>query len=251
MSPMSCQARVLGAEYPLEGPLNGETFHTTTFCGKFAQKRIKISDDNHASCNDCFRRYTSQKEWYGWMDCEYPPEAKVVGSHAFYRAQGKVHVAKLPAQMCPLGGCATCWRTSFKRTSCQTCETELCRACASVALTGDKGDFCKRCVPKAAPKAAQEQQGLSDEFAKLSLASAGGAAAATSGEPKVKAPPKPKVTLDYPIRTDIAKLSVDELRALHTNLVTWMKEYQNKFPRLLVPYYSYRIRLEALLLQKK
>ena len=228
---MSCQARILGAEYPLEG----DTFHTTTFCGKFAQKRIQIGDDTRSCCNDCFRRYTSQKEWYGWMDCAYPPDARVVGSQAFFRAHGKpVAVAKLPAQKCPLGGCATCWRMSFERTTCQTCAIELCRACASVALTGDKGDFCKRCVPK--PKKEELEVEISEQFAQLSLSSAApGAGAGVTGEPKVKAAPKPKVTLDYPIRTDIAKLSAEELRALHSPLVAWMKEYQNKFPRLLVP----------------
>ena len=239
---MSCQARILGAEYPLEGT-KGVPFHTTTFCGKFATKRIKMGEDTQSCCNDCFRRYTSQNDWYGWTDCAYPPDARVVGSQAFFRAHGKpVAVAKLPAQKCPLGACATCWRTSFERTTCQTCDIGLCRACASVALTGDKGDFCKRCVPK--PKKEELEVEISEHFAQLSVSSA-------AGEPKVKATPKPKVTLDYPIRTDIAKLSADELRALHSPLVTWMKEYQNKFPRLLVPYYSYRMRIEALLLQKK
>jgi len=241
---MSCQARILGPEYPLEG----ETFHTTTFCGKFAQKRIKIGEDTMSSCNDCFRRYTSQKEWYGWMDCAYPPEAKVVGSQAFFRAHGKpVAVAKLPAQKCPLGGCATCWRTSFERTSCQTCEIGLCRACASVALTGDKGDFCKKCVPKPKAKAAQEQleADLSSQFAQLSVSAPG--PGAVSGEPKAK----PKVTLDYPIRADIAALSPDELRALHPPLLAFIKQYKTTYPKLLIPYYVYRMKIEALLLEKK
>jgi hypothetical protein len=63
--------------------------------------------------------------------------------------------------------------------------------------------------------------------------------------------PKPKPTLDYPIRDDIASLSLEELRDIRQKLVVWMKEYQNKYPRLLVPYYRYRIKMDALILQKK
>lgn len=245
---MSCQARILSAEYPLEGV--SPPFHTTTFCGKVAKKRLNLGEDVQTSCDDCFRRYASGKEWYGWMDGTYPPEARVVGSQAFYLCHGKpVVVAKLPSQV-KIDGCATCWRTSFKRTTCQTCDIELCRACASVPPAPHVGDFCKTCVPKwnqkaepkaepqaepeAEPKAEpKDEVDLCAEFAQLKL------------EPQQ--PP----TLTYPIRDDIKGLSVEELMALHTPLVAWMKEAQTKIPRRMVPYYRYRMRIEALVLQKK
>jgi hypothetical protein len=63
--------------------------------------------------------------------------------------------------------------------------------------------------------------------------------------------PAKKKSLDYPIREDIASLSLDELKALHASLVVWMKENQTKYPRLIVPYYRYRMKLEALMIQKK
>jgi hypothetical protein len=66
-----------------------------------------------------------------------------------------------------------------------------------------------------------------------------------------EAKPKSKKALDYPIREDIASLSLDELKALHVPLVAWMKENQTKYPRLIIPYYRYRMRLEALMIQKK
>jgi hypothetical protein len=66
-----------------------------------------------------------------------------------------------------------------------------------------------------------------------------------------KPKPNAKPTLDYPIRDDIASLSLEELRDIRQKLVVWMKEYQNKYPRLLVPYYRYRIKMDALILQKK
>jgi hypothetical protein len=55
----------------------------------------------------------------------------------------------------------------------------------------------------------------------------------------------------YPIETDLVNRSLEELRELHTNLMRWMKGEGSKYPRLLVPYYKYRIRLEGLLINKK
>jgi hypothetical protein len=74
---------------------------------------------------------------------------------------------------------------------------------------------------------------LSNSFAKL----------------RIKIPAKKESM--YPIETDLANLSLDELRELHTNLMRWMKGEGSKYPRLLVPYYKYRIRLEGLLINKK
>jgi hypothetical protein len=94
-------------------------------------------------------------------------------------------------------------------------------------------------VPEAEPEVepeaiAEQEQELVTAFEKMTIAEQ-----------------KPKPTLDYPIRDDIASLSLEELRDIRQKLVVWMKEYQNKYPRLLVPYYRYRIKMDALILQKK
>jgi hypothetical protein len=258
--PMSCQARVLGQEYPMEG----DTFHTTTACGKTMNKRLTLGDDVHYACNDCFHRYTSQSSWYGWMDHDYPPEAKVVGSLAFYKSHGTpVAIAKLPTQKAPLGSCATCWRSSFKRTHCQTCAIELCRACASVPPVGTpRGDFCKKCVPKpwkdalltpaADPVAAAADPVPTPVPVPVTEAQVDPVDALTTKLSKLEIHEKPKAPkLDYPIHPEIASLSLEELMLLKEPLVVWMKQFQNKYPRLMVPYYRYRMRIEALILQKK
>lgn len=278
---MSCEARVLGPASALPG------FHTTKSCTQIAKKRLIIADDPHRSCDDCFRRYTTGTEWYGWFDGPYPPKAPVVGSEAFYASMKKpIVVLTLPAQMAPLGGCGTCWRTSFERSECQVCHTEVCRACASVSPLGDKGDFCKRCVPRLPlpkPKAEPVSQSVAET---MDVAEPEPVAAAVPApvaqamdvaepepqpkpDPQVEAltvqlakmtvkeatvstgPKAPKKSLDYPIRADIASLSLDELKALHAPLVPWMKENQTKYPRLMIPYYNYRMKLESLMIQKK
>ena len=247
---MSCEARTLGPASALPG------FHTTKSCTQIAKKRLIIADDPHRSCDDCFRRYTTGTEWYGWFDGPYPPKAPVVGSEAFYASLKKPIVAlTLPAQKAPLGSCGTCWRTSFQRSECQVCHTEVCRACASVSpvLTA-RGDFCKRCVPrlqrpvpKEEPVAPVEPVALVEPVAPAVEALAAQVAQMNLQEAK----PKSKKALDYPIREDIASLSLDELKALHVPLVAWMKENQTKYPRLIIPYYRYRMKLEAQMIQKK
>jgi hypothetical protein len=243
---MSCEARVLGDESGLKG------FYYTKSCNNSAKKKIIIADDYQACCDECFRRYNTGKEWYGWMDGLYPPEAPVVGSRAFYLSSTTEVKVVVPTQKTQ-GGCATCWRTTFDKTQCKVCEVQLCRACASVPPPGQCGDFCKVCVPKwralpvvAAPAAAPAPE---PEIESLTAQMAAVAVAAPAAEPKAK--PKPKASLDYPIREDIATLPLNELKALHAALVAWMKKFETKLPRLLVPYYSYRMRLEALMIQKK
>lgn len=235
---MSCEARVLGQPSALEG------FHTTKSCSQVAKKRLVIADDPHRSCDDCFRRYTTGTDWYGWFDGTFPPEAPVVGSQAFYASMAKTKVrVTLPSQKAPLGSCGTCSRTSFERSECQVCHTEVCRACASVSpVLTIRGDFCKRCVPRLplpVPKEEAEVEALTAQVAQMTVSSE-----------KPKAKPKAKA-LDYPIREDIGSLSLDELKALHVPLVAWMKENQAKYPRLIVPYYRYRMKMEALIIQKK
>ena len=260
---MSCEARVLGHQSALEG------FYTTKSCKQAATKRLVIAEDNHRSCDECFRRYTKGTDWYGWMDHSFPPEAPVVGSQAFYLSYSKGGaVVTLPTQKAPLGSCGTCWRTSFERSECQVCHTEVCRACASVSPKGDKGDFCKRCVPRLLPvpkadpsvkveaevepevetKVDAEVDALTVQLSLMSDALHGVQVQAANTP---KAPKAPKKSLDYPIRTDMTSLSLDELKALHAPLVPWMKENQTKYPRLMIPYYNYRMKLESLMIQKK
>ena len=238
---MSCEARVLGHQSALEG------FYTTKSCSQIVKKRLILADEPYACCNDCFKRYTTGTDWYGWFDGPYPPKAPVVGSQAFYMSHKGSVAVTLPTQKAPLGSCSTCWRSSFERSECQVCHTEVCRACASVSPLGDAGDFCKRCVPRLPlPKPVEdvdvvndpEVEALTTQVAQMTL---------NSKEPA----PTKKKSLDYPIREDIASLSLDELKALHASLVVWMKENQTKYPRLIVPYYRYRMKLEALMIQKK
>jgi hypothetical protein len=266
---MSCEARVLGHKSALEG------FYSTKSCKQIATKRLVIADDHHRSCDECFRRYTKGTDWYGWMDYSFPPEAPVIGSQAFYLSYSKAGaVVTLPTQKAPLGSCGTCWRTSFERSECQVCHTEVCRACASVSPKGDKGDFCKRCVPRLLPvpkadpsvkveteveevdaevEVETEVDALTVQLSLMSVAlySVKGQAAVSDCVQPAKAPKAPKKSLDYPIRTDMAALSLDELKALHAHLVPWMKENQTKYPRLMIPYYNYRMKLESLMIQKK
>ena len=76
-----CQARVLDCEQVF--PRLGEIFHTTKECGK--KPKVKIGVDNGEAsmyiCANCFRRFSKRMDmpenWYGWFDCDYPPEARV------------------------------------------------------------------------------------------------------------------------------------------------------------------------------
>ena len=112
---MACEARVLDDEYPFEGAI----FHSTTACGNPSVKKLSLEEGTFTCCNDCFRRYNTQKDWYGWLDCSYPPAAKVVGSHAFYACTAKpVTISNLPVQKKPIDGCATCWRVGLEKISC-------------------------------------------------------------------------------------------------------------------------------------
>ena len=61
---MSCQARVLDVEY-------------TKACGALAKKRIATDDSTNTCCDDCLRRYNTKRDWYGWFDGDYPPNAKL------------------------------------------------------------------------------------------------------------------------------------------------------------------------------
>ena len=82
---MTCQARILDTEEKVGDMF----FYTTRECEKKSTKKIVI-DDGEASlaiCSDCMRRYTTRKTantWYGWFDCDYPPNVKVKYSPLYY-----------------------------------------------------------------------------------------------------------------------------------------------------------------------
>ena len=83
MSPkmQSCQARILYKEFKIPG--TSESCHTTKECGETMSRKITI-DDGDATlsiCSTCLKRFMTKSSptsnWYGWFDCDYPPEARV------------------------------------------------------------------------------------------------------------------------------------------------------------------------------
>jgi len=74
-------------------------YWTTKECEAETNKRISVdSGEAYMSiCSCCFKRFikrSMEKQWYGWFDCEYPPEAPVVGSKWFY--ENVKHVPPTP-----------------------------------------------------------------------------------------------------------------------------------------------------------
>ena len=76
-----CQARILSAEIVIPG--TSEICHTTAECGGESFKKVVVDDgDAHQHiCKGCVKRFltkgSSKSSWYGWFDCDYPPEARV------------------------------------------------------------------------------------------------------------------------------------------------------------------------------
>lgn len=55
-------------------------------------------------CSSCFKRFIRRsvdKSWFGWFDCEYPPEAQVVGSKWYYENVATQKVRALPTPQAP------------------------------------------------------------------------------------------------------------------------------------------------------
>jgi len=74
-------------------------YWTTKECEAETNKRISIdSGEAYMSiCSCCFKRFikrSMEKKWYGWFDCDYPPEAEVVGSKWFYENVKHVKLIK-------------------------------------------------------------------------------------------------------------------------------------------------------------
>jgi hypothetical protein len=90
----TCQARILNQLYSTPVP-----YWTTKECEAETNKRISIdSGEAYMSiCSCCFKRFikrSMEKKWYGWFDCDYPPEAEVVGSKWFYENVKHVKLIK-------------------------------------------------------------------------------------------------------------------------------------------------------------
>ena len=84
---MSCQARILGAEYTIQG--TDVKCHHARECGAPAAKKITVDDGDafFQICMPCFRRFLTKGSkvvekdlWLGWFDCDYPPHARVTYS---------------------------------------------------------------------------------------------------------------------------------------------------------------------------
>jgi hypothetical protein len=78
---VSCQARILNEK---KG-----SYWTTKECSVETSKRISIDEGEAymSICSSCIRRFIRRNldpSWYGWFDCDYPPEARVVGSKWYY-----------------------------------------------------------------------------------------------------------------------------------------------------------------------
>ena len=90
----TCQARILNQLYSTPVP-----YWSTKECEAETNKRISIdSGEAYMSiCSCCFKRFikrSMEKKWYGWFDCDYPPEAEVVGSKWFYENVKHVKLIK-------------------------------------------------------------------------------------------------------------------------------------------------------------
>ena len=90
----TCQARILNQLYSTPVP-----YWSTKECEAETNKRISIdSGEAYMSiCSCCFKRFIKrsvEKKWYGWFDCDYPPEAEVVGSKWFYENVKHVKLIK-------------------------------------------------------------------------------------------------------------------------------------------------------------
>jgi len=83
-SKYTCEARILD-----QLKATPVLHSTTKECGAETNKRISVdSGEAYMSiCSCCLKRFIRRsvdKSWFGWFDCDYPPEAQVVGSKWYY-----------------------------------------------------------------------------------------------------------------------------------------------------------------------
>jgi hypothetical protein len=92
----TCEARILDQLKTTPVPHS-----TTKACGGETTKRISVDEgDAYMSiCSCCFKRFIKRKvegNWFGWFDCDYPPQARVVGSKWYYDNVVSQKVRALP-----------------------------------------------------------------------------------------------------------------------------------------------------------
>jgi hypothetical protein len=127
-SKYTCEARILDQLRSAPVPHS-----TTKSCGAETSKRISVdSGDAYMSiCSCCFKRFIRRsvdKSWFGWFDCDYPPEAQVVGSKWYYEnvATQKVKASPTPqAEPAPV----------------VAEEVELCQAFAGLSIEEKKQEL--------------------------------------------------------------------------------------------------------------
>ena len=100
MSNSPCQGRVLNEKKILSTREGSVEYYTTKECGGESMRKIPVDEGDAymSACLSCFKRYIRRvKEkgfWYGWFDCDYPPEAPVVGSKWYYLTLAKKALEK-------------------------------------------------------------------------------------------------------------------------------------------------------------
>jgi hypothetical protein len=100
MSNSPCQSRVLNEKKILSIREGSVEYYTTKECGGESMRKIPVDEGDAymSACLSCFKRYIRRvKEkgfWYGWFDCDYPPEAPVVGSKWYYLTLAKKALEK-------------------------------------------------------------------------------------------------------------------------------------------------------------
>jgi len=96
---MSCQARVLHEYFII--PDSTEICYTSKECGKPEYRKISVDDGEGTMpiCSTCYPRYRNMLKkpdtWYGWFDCEYPPEARIKWSKWYTDTVFKIASEKL------------------------------------------------------------------------------------------------------------------------------------------------------------
>jgi len=100
MSNSPCQGRLLNEKKILSTREGSVEYYTTKECGGESLRKIPVDEGDAymSACLSCFKRYIRRvKEkgfWYGWFDCDYPPEAPVVGSKWYYLTLAKKALEK-------------------------------------------------------------------------------------------------------------------------------------------------------------
>ncbi len=98
----SCQARILTTQFTIPG--TADFCFNTTECRKPAAHKITIDDGDAFMpiCKECFARFKTKaaktgNTWYGWFDCDYPPQAPIKGSKWYHEKVKEGKANPVPA----------------------------------------------------------------------------------------------------------------------------------------------------------